>query len=120
MERKIKFRALADEMSPYWVYGNLIYDKNNNPRIQRGKELLFKTCLKGTECEYIGLKDKNKKDIYEGDINKCIVNGIETHSVVKMKNGRWVGENKGAAQDDNIFQINDIEVIGNIHTAKNL
>lgn len=68
----------------------------------------------------IGLKDKNNKEIYKEDIVKCMVHGIVTYSVVKMKNGRWVGENKGKAQDDNIFSIKDIEVVGNIYENSEL
>lgn len=95
--REIKFRAWFVSTKEM-VYNYLALNADQNKFIP---------------MQYIGKKDKNGKEIYEDDIIKCVVNGIVTNSVVKMKNGRWIGENKGKAQDDNIFMIKDIEVIGN-------
>ena len=66
MNREIKFRALYDDMGGGWKYGMLIYE-GDVPRIQHMGTMTFATCLKGTEGQFTGLKDKNETEIYEGD-----------------------------------------------------
>lgn len=111
--KKIKFRALKDDLSNCnFVYGNLIYH-NEVPRIQEDEtKMIFTTCLKGTESQFTGLKDKNGKEIYGGDI---IVFGQDKtpYEVLwaKARAGFWCCHKKNCRE----IGINTGEVIGNIH-----
>ncbi len=123
--RKTKFRALVDDMSMDWVYGNLIYDSNGNPRIQTDKDYdSFVTCLKGTECQFTGLYDKDRKVIYEGDI---ITNGKLKGDIKFGKYKHYFGNSSSLAigfyldGDENFYlseilkrgDFSKIEIIGN-------
>ena len=68
MKRTIKFRGkrLNDGQ---WSYGDLIHEKavtttGLRDRVRGGKYEV----IPETICQFIGISDKNKKDIYEGDL----------------------------------------------------
>lgn len=114
MMRELKFRAW------YKSEKKMIYNIQNEfeERIELGMDC-FSDYLKNDDFiieQYTGIKDKNGKEIYEGDI--VSKHNSDTKGVVKqVKDGQW------AIYWDNVpdgyyvlFKYSDwCEVVGNIH-----
>lgn len=144
--REIKFRGKNKDIG--WVCGQLAYDINGNAYIIQEVELdssygieetiLFATMWyrveKETLGQYTGLKDKNGKEIYEGDIIEfsydMFVGNFDTFvakgKVVFEEGAFYVEafENERTTEGEAylLYSINldTIEVIGNIYENKEL
>ncbi len=121
--REIKFRAWDKKREGYH-YGVEMYC-SFQPVFDDGEELCFSEFLLDKERftleQYTGLKDKNDKEIYEGDI---VRRREATYKVVFMP-GSFSFEGNGTRCNRHYypadFEISECwEVIGNIHENPNL
>lgn len=119
--REIKFRGLS--LTGDWIYGNLDNQGNMVEIFNRDDGMFSKSIvMPKTVGQYTGLKDKDEKEIYEGDILQLPKGGImyvEWNDDFKM----FVlvdPRGKKASLNICIYATEHIKVIGNIFENKEL
>lgn len=133
MTREFKFRAWDEDRKQYAQVLGLEFNENSGEiEIVKAKidgETYFGARKRFVLEQYTGLKDKNGKEIYEGDIiNLPLDFGIREFGFVAFTNGRFLIQDyeweDGSCHIVDFYDYNvpnqDFEIIGNIHENSEL
>lgn len=109
MKREIKFRGKTEYDT--WAYGDLFHRKTTVKSISSVMVDNI-AVIEDTIGQFTGTRDKNNKEIYEGDILKDSTGRCR---FVVFWNGCWWLKYKGTLFDQLVDQCRHSEIVGNIH-----
>lgn len=114
--REIKFRVWNDFIKKHETLQEVA---SRGAIMPRGNELKTTVNYPLIIEQFTGLKDKNGKDIYEGDIATYTDNNNQTDKVgVYFENGTFLIFKGLAMLALHLADLSKLEVIGNIHEVK--
>ncbi len=116
--KRANWRELPKE--DWWVEGNLVWTNDSFEEYRAKSEhddLGFETWYlvdPETICQYIGVKDKNKKEIYEKDI--VLIDGEDEYFTVEWNDdtARFVMTSETLTVDFDNYWGYQVEIISNI------
>lgn len=128
MNDRFKFRAWDKTENTYIEDAQFTYDDGCEGGVGSFRHYSFRNLLEDENCiveQCTGLKDKNGKLIYEGDVLKCVYSEIMQYRVYWEGRGyrmRVYGSDNKIVDDCPIFvnAADVLEVIGNIHENADL
>lgn len=108
--RTIKFRA-QDIASNKWLYGDLRHHKDDVCIFEQGGTK-GEQVKRDTIGQFVGLKDKNGTEIYEGDIFR--LNDHHIRYVVEYEEGVFHGKQIGSSSYVGLpYWLKDVVIVGN-------
>ncbi|MFR0563752.1 YopX family protein [Lacticaseibacillus paracasei] len=130
MKREIKFRVWDHNTDTMMIPDNFEFCDGEICWIDAGREAGPKSGNDGDPgqfeiMQYVGLNDKNGREIYEGDVVRTGKDNIGDPEPmigqVIMREGSWIIENEKKQEAIDLFsEITSREVIGNIFEDKQL
>jgi uncharacterized phage protein (TIGR01671 family) len=118
--REIKFRGITGTTEgKKWAYGYLYKIKSffseDYQYFIKNEHLQETSVDEETIGQYTGLKDKNGKEIYEGDIIYVIPEDETAFILWDKETAKYIIQFKGWCADFDNYYGKELEVIGNIY-----
>lgn len=116
--REFKFRGISKKTGK-WIYG--YYLKNRGiyfiapPEFANDKTWEDYEVIPETVMQFTGQYDKNKKDVYEGDVLRFTTQDIPLDVVLAFVDGALMAVYTSELDVRCSWAVNDMVIIGNIH-----